>query len=38
MNSQTNIFIKAINAKFTATIPEVNIAEYKGVGLPVNAQ
>jgi hypothetical protein len=33
-----NIFIKAINAKFAATIPEANIAEYKGVGLPVNAQ
>jgi hypothetical protein len=33
-----NIFIRAINAKFTATVPEANIAEYKGVGLPVNAQ
>jgi lysophospholipase L1-like esterase len=33
-----NTFIKAINAKFGAAIPEANIAEYKGVGLPVNAQ
>jgi hypothetical protein len=33
-----NVFIKAINAKFGATVPEANIAEYKGVGLPVNAQ
>jgi lysophospholipase L1-like esterase len=33
-----NIFIRAINAKFTATVPEASIAEYKGVGLPVNAQ
>jgi hypothetical protein len=34
----SNVFIDAINAKFSATIPKSNIAEYKGTGLPVSAQ
>ncbi len=31
-----NIFIDAINAKFGAVIPKVDISKYKGTGLPVN--
>jgi hypothetical protein len=31
-----NIFISAINAKFGATIAKVNLATFKGTGLPVN--
>jgi len=31
-----NAFIRAINSKFNATIPEVNLANYKGTGLPIN--
>jgi hypothetical protein len=31
-----NVFIDAINAKFTSTIPKVNIAIYNGTGLPIN--
>jgi hypothetical protein len=33
-----NVFIDAINTKFTATIPKASIADYKGTGLPVSAQ
>jgi hypothetical protein len=31
-----NIFIDAINTKFSAVIPKVDISKYKGTGLPVN--
>ncbi len=31
-----NVFIKAINAKFGATIPEASLASYKGTSLPIN--
>jgi hypothetical protein len=31
-----NTFISAINAKFTSTIPAVDISKYLGTGLPVN--
>ena len=31
-----NIFIDAINAKFTATIPKASYSSYSGTGLPVN--
>jgi hypothetical protein len=30
-----NIFIDAINAKFSATVPHASLADYKSVGLPV---
>lgn len=30
-----NIFIDAINAKFTAKVPKASLADYKGVSLPV---
>lgn len=30
-----NIFIDAINAKFSATVPHASLADYKGVGLPL---
>jgi lysophospholipase L1-like esterase len=33
-----NIFIDAINAKFSANVPKASIADYKGTGLPVSAQ
>ena len=31
-----NIYIDAINAKFGAAIPSVDISKYKGTGLPIN--
>jgi hypothetical protein len=31
-----NIFIDAINAKFGATVPKVNLAKYSATGLPIN--
>ncbi|MBX2900432.1 MAG: hypothetical protein KF775_12320 [Cyclobacteriaceae bacterium] len=31
-----NIFIDAINAKFGATVPKANLANYKGTGLPLS--
>jgi hypothetical protein len=31
-----NIFIDAINAKFGASVPKVNLSKYKATGLPVN--
>lgn len=31
-----NVFIDAINAKFGAKVPRVNVAKYKGTALPVN--
>ena len=33
-----NIFIDAINAKFSANVPKASLADYKGTGLPVSAQ
>lgn len=33
-----NIFIDAINAKFSANIPKASLADYKGTSLPVSAQ
>jgi hypothetical protein len=31
-----NIFIQAINTKFSANVPLADISKYKGTGLPVN--
>jgi hypothetical protein len=31
-----NIFIDAINTKFGASVPKVNLAKYSGTGLPIN--
>lgn len=31
-----NIFIDAINAKFGATVPKVNLSKYKSTALPIN--
>jgi len=33
-----NIFIDAINTKFSANVPKASLADYKGTGLPVNGQ
>jgi hypothetical protein len=31
-----NVFIDAINAKFSATVPRADLSKYSGTGLPVN--